>query len=241
MRTNLSIAAALLFALVALASGSPTESAAADYDCSDFSSQSAAQDFFIAAGGPGSDPHRLDADADGLACESNPCPCSTGSPAPTTPVIPPAPPPEPPPVRTGVVLERVIDGDTLEVRFPDDSLASVRVIGIDTPETYGTTECGAAQASAAMARRARPGQRLRLISDPSQDSVDNYGRLLRYVEIRASGRDLGIAQIQSGWAKVYVFDADFRRLGPYRKAQKQARKRARGVWSRCGGRIHQPL
>ncbi len=39
-----------------------------DRDCSDFSSQAAAQDFYEANGGPQRDPHRLDADGDGLAC-----------------------------------------------------------------------------------------------------------------------------------------------------------------------------
>jgi hypothetical protein len=63
------IAGALAITLALLA-GSPTESKAADRDCSDFSSQAAAQEFFIAAGGPSSDPHRLDADGDGIACES---------------------------------------------------------------------------------------------------------------------------------------------------------------------------
>jgi endonuclease YncB( thermonuclease family) len=226
-----------------LLSGSPTESKAADRDCSDFSSQATAQEFFSAEGGPSSDPHRLDADGDGIACESNPCPCSsaTGAPA-APPVIPVAPPPqpEPAPVRQGVVLERVIDGDTVEVRFADDSVAAVRLIGIDTPEKHGATECGAERASAAMERRVRPGQRLRLISDPTQDSVDYYGRLLRYVEIWSSGRDLGRAQIQSGWGKVYVFDSNFKRLSAYRQAQKQARKRVRGVWASCGGRNHLP-
>ena len=52
---------------------------AVDYDCSDFSSQAAAQNFFFANGGPSSDPYGLDADHDGVACESNPCPCSTGT------------------------------------------------------------------------------------------------------------------------------------------------------------------
>lgn len=42
-----------------------------DRDCSDFSTQKEAQAFFIANGGPSSDPHRLDADHDGIACESN--------------------------------------------------------------------------------------------------------------------------------------------------------------------------
>jgi endonuclease YncB( thermonuclease family) len=225
------------------AGGSPSSSQAADRDCSDFASQAAAQEFFIAAGGPTSDLNRLDADGDGIACESNPCPCSSATgtpPAPPVIPVPPPPEPEPAPVRQGVVLERVVDGDTVEVRFPDDSVAPVRLIGIDTPEKYGATECGGEEASAAMERRVQPGQRLRLISDPSQDSVDYYGRLLRYVEVWSSGRDLGEAQIQSGRGKVYVFDANFKRLGPYRRAQRQARKHMRGLWASCGGRNHLP-
>ena len=43
-----------------------------DRDCNDFETQAEAQSFFIAAGGPASDPHRLDRDGDGVACESLP-------------------------------------------------------------------------------------------------------------------------------------------------------------------------
>ena len=42
----------------------------ADRDCGDFGSQAEAQRFFIANGGPSSDPHKLDRDNDGIACES---------------------------------------------------------------------------------------------------------------------------------------------------------------------------
>ena len=41
-----------------------------DYDCSDFSTQEEAQDFFEDEGGPDEDYHNLDRDADGVACES---------------------------------------------------------------------------------------------------------------------------------------------------------------------------
>lgn len=40
-----------------------------DFNCSDFGSGASAQRFFLAAGGPVSDPHNLDGDGDGLACE----------------------------------------------------------------------------------------------------------------------------------------------------------------------------
>ena|SRR5690349_25040507 len=53
----------------------PAPAVAADRDCPDFSTQRAAQFFFLRHGGPRSDPDRLDADHDGVACEDNPCPC----------------------------------------------------------------------------------------------------------------------------------------------------------------------
>lgn len=40
-----------------------------DYDCSDFSSQEEAQEFFESEGGSEYDYHNLDADGDGYVCE----------------------------------------------------------------------------------------------------------------------------------------------------------------------------
>ena len=232
MKFGLLLAAALALAGLALLSTAPADSKAADYDCADFSNQAQAQTYLL----PG-DPYRLDGDGDGVACEDLPCPCSSSRPAPvaSAPVAP-----TPAPTREGVVLDHVVDGDTLEVRFSDDRTASVRLIGIDTPEKYYATECGSEQASAAMERRVQPGRRLRLISDPTQDRVDQYGRLLRYVRLFGSGRDLGQAQIRSGWAKIYIFETPFRRLGAYRRAQRSAERAGRGIWSACGGRNHLP-
>ncbi len=44
----------------------------ADRDCGDFGTQTEAQAFYEAAGGPAADPHRLDSDGNGRACESLP-------------------------------------------------------------------------------------------------------------------------------------------------------------------------
>lgn len=67
----------------------PSSAPAADLDCADFSNQAEAQEHLL----PG-DPYGLDGDSDGIACEDNPCPCSStagggGSP----PTAPPPPPP----------------------------------------------------------------------------------------------------------------------------------------------------
>ena len=57
-------------------SDSLTSAAGGDRDCADFSNQKKAQEFFNSHN-PSSDPHGLDGDGDGVACEDNPCPCST--------------------------------------------------------------------------------------------------------------------------------------------------------------------
>lgn len=69
----------LTIALATLAIASlPGRAVAGDKDCSDFSTQRAAQIFFLKHGGPRHDPDRLDGDNDGVACEDNPCPCYRG-------------------------------------------------------------------------------------------------------------------------------------------------------------------
>ena len=49
-----------------------SETSEPDRNCSDFDTWQEAQDFFESAGGPNSDPHRLDGNSDGIACESLP-------------------------------------------------------------------------------------------------------------------------------------------------------------------------
>jgi micrococcal nuclease len=83
-----------------------------------------------------------------------------------------------------------------------------------------------------MAELAPVGSRVVLISDPSQADKDRYNRLLRYVE--RAGRDVGRAQIFTGFSKVYVFNNDpVRRTAAYHVAQKQAMSRDAGLWSTC--------
>lgn len=67
---------------IAMLAQAPPDARAVDYDCADFSSQAEAQEYLL----PG-DPHNLDGDSDGKACEDLPCPCSYGVAA--APVAPP--------------------------------------------------------------------------------------------------------------------------------------------------------
>lgn len=82
------------------------------------------------------------------------------------------------------LVTRVVDGDTVELGNKE----VVRIVGIDTPEVG---ECGYDAASANMARLVL-GKRVRLTT--SDEDRDQYGRLLRYVDV---GRvDVGLHQVR---------------------------------------------
>ena len=56
----------------AIVPGAPVGWTGGDVDCGDFATHQQAQLFYQAQGGPASDPHSLDSDGNGLACESLP-------------------------------------------------------------------------------------------------------------------------------------------------------------------------
>jgi hypothetical protein len=116
---------------------------AGDLDCSDFANQPEAQEYFESIGGPGSDPDRLDADGDGRACDSLPCPCAGGgSPRPRDRTQPRSRPRSKPNARQTIrsrIID-VIDGDTIRVRALEPTRRptyTVRLIGIDIPGRAG--------------------------------------------------------------------------------------------------------
>lgn len=217
---------ALLAGMLALAGavGLASPASAADRDCSDFSTQKQAQDFYL-ANDPQNDPHRLDgSDNDGIVCESLPCPCSTSS-TPTsggtTATV----------LRQSGRIVKVVDGDTVDVRLASGRTKRVRMIGINTPEVG---RCGYRAATTSLRRLAPLGTRVTLVSDPSQDLRDRYGRLLRYVVRRSDTRDLNRTQVYRGMSRVYVYDSTpFRRVTSYRKAQASAKNANRGLWRTC--------
>lgn len=226
---------ALIAGLFALIGAAPAQ--AYDRDCGDFASQRAAQLFFLANGGPGSDPHGLDSEGDGIACESNPCPCLYTKSSPGT--QPSTPPPsgggdKDKQLKQAARIIRVIDGDTVEVRLAAGGKADVRLVGIDTPEVHGGTECGGPEASASLKHILPPNTRVTLLSDPSQDLKDRYGRLLRYVHKATTGKDVNRQQVYLGFATVYVYNRNpFNRTANYRTAASSARSADRGIWGMC--------
>ena len=84
-----------------------------------------------------------------------------------------------------------------------------------------------------MKRLAPVGRRVRLRTDPTQDTFDRYDRLLAYVKLRG-GADAALAQLSAGWAQVYVYGGNpFQRVAAFRAAQRSAKQADRGIWGRC--------
>lgn len=121
----------------------------------------------------------------------------------------------------------VADGDTLSV----SSGARVRLVQIDTPE-IGTGECYSRAAATELRRLAPPGGTVALESDSALDSVDRYGRLLRYV--KRGKLNVNVELVRRGAATVWFYGGD---RGRYARelltAAQEARRERRGLWGAC--------
>lgn len=152
-----------------------------------------------------------------------------------------APPPEPGPAAenplaqlgTVVNVSRVVDGDTVEVSPAIDSNADVRLIGVDTPETYGGVEPYGRQASA-FAESVLSGQRVALEFDVER--IDQYGRLLAYVYL-PDGSMFNETLVRQGYAQVATFPPNVRYTERFLAAQEQARLEGAGLWGLPPGQL----
>jgi len=132
-------------------------------------------------------------------------------------------------------VARVIDGDTVRVRsrgFDD----TVRLVGIDTPETRHPqrgVECHGPEATAAARRLLPEGRSVRLETDPTQATRDRYGRLLAHVYLgsRGGADSVNRALVEGGHARVYVYrGVRFRHARSFEAAERAARAAGRGLW-----------
>jgi endonuclease YncB( thermonuclease family) len=134
-------------------------------------------------------------------------------------------------------IARVIDGDTVVLA----SGAHVRLVQVDTPEVYFHPECYGHAASALTKRLLPPGTRVELLTEPATDSVDRYGRLLRYVVRAKDGLDVNVRLVAAGAAAPYFYRG---RRGRYAalldRLARRARARRLGLWGACPRTPYRP-
>ncbi len=127
-----------------------------------------------------------------------------------------------------VRVDHAIDGDTLVTADG----RTVRVIGIDTPETHHPDMDGPQPFGPEAAVRMSAlvdGRTVRLERDAVD--IDDYGRLLRHV--RVDGRLVAATLVAEGLAHVLVIPPNVGHEAELRTAEAAARAARRGLWGRA--------
>ncbi len=133
-------------------------------------------------------------------------------------------------VRLAATVTETVDGDTVHVLTatgPD----TVRLLGINTPETHHPTkgvECFGPEASDFTARELT-GRAVTLELDVEHRDV--YGRLLAYVFV--DGRDFNEELLARGFARLLIIPPNGTHGRTMLETELTARHAGRGLWSAC--------
>ncbi len=140
---------------------------------------------------------------------------------------------------TGTVT-RVVDGDTMIVTDDvTDEKSRIRLIGINTPETYSATDqvahCGGWQATAALEELAPVGTKVRLASlDPASTGKSKRPQrtVLAWNPISQQyDQDLAWAMAERGWGHWFTVADEAAMSSLYREVIKSAQQRKVGIWN----------
>ncbi|WP_408958206.1 thermonuclease family protein [Natrinema sp. 74] len=149
-----------------------------------------------------------------------------------------------------VTVTRVIDGDTLEVRFPNGTIETLRLLGVDTPETtlsrvspdefegIPNTAVGRehlydwGRNATAYATETLHGETVQIAVDPQADRRGTFGRLLVYVT--HDGENFNERLLSKGYARLY--ESPISKRDAFEAAERNARANATGLWGFTGAR-----
>ncbi len=134
------------------------------------------------------------------------------------------------PAGVDVTVERVVDGDTVVVSGPH----TVRLIGVDTPETKDPRRavgCYGEEASAFTASLLPRGTRARLVGDVEQR--DRYDRTLAYLYRLPDGLFVNAELLRRGYAEVLTIAPNVAHAEEFAALAGQARSGRVGLWQAC--------
>lgn len=143
-----------------------------------------------------------------------------------------------------VTIIEVTDGDTVTVEYADGSTATVRLLGVDSPEVYventpgefeavPDTESGAAclhdagEEASQYARTALLDRNAQLRFDQESENRGDNGRVLGYLYL--DGENFNHALVETGHARVY--DAPFSLQDSFYGAETDAQQAEQNLWS----------
>ena len=146
---------------------------------------------------------------------------STGRPGPATANLP---------AGVDLAVDRVVDGDTIVV----SGGRTVRLIGVDTPETKDPRRpvgCFGKEASHFTASLLPRGTPVRLVGDVEQR--DRYDRTLAYVYRLSDGLFVNAELLRRGYAEVLTIAPNVAHAPEFAALAGSARASGTGLWQAC--------
>ena len=146
-------------------------------------------------------------------------------------------------------VEKVVDGDTMEVRLlPGGEVVKIRVLGIDCPESHQNQKCESDGKNGRQgcdwqiprglvaARRVAEILKQKVVGLECDGGCkqDVFGRLLRYLRLK-DGQDFGLRLVGDGLCEDFGWKYPHPRRQQYRLAQDDAKKKKLGIWATAGG------
>ena len=136
---------------------------------------------------------------------------------------------------TNAVVVRVIDGDTVDLRFGNQS-ERVRLIGIDTPETKKPNtpiQCFGPEASDFTKHLLEVGTSVLVRRDV--EARDDYGRLLGYLYRSSDGLFVNLELARLGYARPLTIAPNNAFASDFVRAAREAEATNLGLWAACSG------
>jgi len=149
--------------------------------------------------------------------------------------------------RYEVDVRSVTDGDTVDVQFPNGYIDTVRILGIDTPETGDTEETtqeweglgdeaylkARGDDATAFAEELLADQTVSIRFDDEEPLRGDFGRLLAYIDVDTDGTGsydtpYNRAAVRGGYARVY--DSGFGQHDSFLKEEFAARREGKRLW-----------
>jgi micrococcal nuclease len=132
------------------------------------------------------------------------------------------------------VVARVLDGDTIVLADG----RHVRLVQLDAPERHG--ECYGRAAARVLRNLLPPGTAVKIQQDPALDQVDEYARILAYVQ--KGSTNINLELVRAGAAAPWFFHGSRGRYAPQLlEDARAAQKEGRGLWSACPHTVLDPL
>lgn len=137
---------------------------------------------------------------------------------------------------TAIVVEHVVDGDTIVVSFGGRTHETVRLLGIDTPETVDPSrpeQCYGKQASDFLRSLLPAGTTV--VIERDVEARDHFGRLLGYVFRAEDHLFVNQVLLEHGFADLSIYEPNSTYETRLSAAVVAARTRNIGLWNACGG------